>query len=100
MEDALAALTLMCTILGTAAGFFAAAWWQSNKHSRRLEELLRSRLGNGERDDTIERSFAAIEEQLEHVREEQEFLSRLVAAPGAKALAPLSDQQPRALTPH
>jgi hypothetical protein len=89
MEDALIVLATASPAIAAVAGFFAAAWWSSNLHVRRLESILREKHGTGERDDNLERALTAIEDHVDRIREDREFLMRLVADANAKPAASL-----------
>lgn len=91
MEDTLIVLATTSPAFAALAGFFAGAWWSSNRQVRRLEGLLRAEAGGGEDVETIHRALASIEDQLDRFREEHEFLTRLMADAKAKQVAAASD---------
>ena len=101
MEDTLVILATLSPAFAAAAGFFAAAWWSGHRHLRRLESILRERSELGRRGDgdTLEQALAAIEDQLDRVREDQEFLTRMVADAKPKPAVPAPSDSERDATP-
>jgi acyl carrier protein phosphodiesterase len=87
MEDTLIVLATASPAFAALAGFFAGAWWSSNRQVQRLDGLLRGETRRTEDDEAIHRALAAIEDQLDRFREEQEFLTRLMADAKAKQVA-------------
>ena len=88
MDEILVFVGLVSPFIAATAGF-AAAWWTSRGHVRRLERILTELTSSDERVEAMEQELATLHEQLERMREDQEFLTRRlaerVAAPPRRA---------------
>lgn len=86
MEDTLIVLASASPIFAALAGFFAGAWWSTHRQVRRLQGL-RAESDRDAEEESVHRSLMAIEAQLDRLRDEQDFLSRLVAEGRTKQIS-------------
>jgi HAMP domain-containing protein len=91
MDEIFALVGLLSTFIAATAGF-ATAWWTSRGHVRRLERLLTNLSSGDERTEVLEHELAGLREQLDRMREGQEFLTRLLAERPARPLPSANDQ--------
>ena len=78
MDDIFVFVGLVSPFIAATAGF-AAAWWTSRGHVRRLERILTQLTSSDERVEALEQDLTALHDQLERMREDQEFLTRRLA---------------------
>jgi hypothetical protein len=90
--DAILMLLFVGAAMAGSAGF-AAAWWSVSRRARRLERILGGHFVSEDRLREMEEQVAGLQGEIDKMRQDHQFLSRLLANRVAKRSRPAEPRQ-------